>query len=207
MVHFGFDTNTTVTQAVCDAAKNKLHSFAVRYYASDASNSKVIKKSEAELILSNNLKLVVVFQDTNREAKQFSAALGKSAAIAAANCANAIGQPAGTAIYFAVDFDCGPIAYENNILPHFKAIKDYFTAQNLQYSVGVYGSGSICSKLKAALNLSYTWLSGSTGWDGSSTYTDYSIKQTSMEQSLGGIIVDFDSSSSAMEYGGITYLL
>lgn len=203
---FGIDTVHTVTQKVCDAMKESLRSFVGRYYAA-GSYPKIIKRSEAELIINNGLKLVIIHQNTNNEDKWFSAEKGRIAAEGAASCAAAIGQPAGTAIYFAVDYDCLESGYQNCVLPHFKAIQEYFKAQSLGYSIGVYGSGYVCRKLKEDIGLTYTWLAAAKDWKESNTYKDYNLWQMETDQTLGGIEVDFDRSTAERDYGAITYLV
>ncbi len=175
----GFDTSSTVTQSLCDAAKEKGYEFIIRYYTSNISGSKLIRQKEAELIIDNGFTLVIVYQDNNKSAADFNAALGRSAAEAAIKCAANLGQPSSSVIYFAVDYDAGPVAIQNNIIPYFQAIQDRF-AQSIGCEVGVYGSGLVCSSLKEELGLSYTWLSMSKGWAGYNDYNDatkYSLKQ------------------------------
>ena len=89
--------------------------------------------------------------------------------------AQTIGQPAGTTIYFAMDFDPGPPGY---IAGAQTAIENYFkgVAQALAgsgYKIGVYGAGQTLQWLTTAdpsngytPSVSGTWLSLSTGWAG-----------------------------------------
>lgn len=205
----GFDTSLTVTQSLCDAAKEKGYKFVVRYYTRNATPSyKLIRRNEAELILDNGFNLVIVYQDNNKTASDFNSALGRTVAEAAAKYASDLGQPSGSAIYFAVDYDAGPVAIKNNIVPYFQAIQDYFDQKALGYEIGVYGSGSVCSSLKEELGVSYTWLAMSTGWSGYNDYNDavkYSLKQIK-ETTLANVKIDTDEAGSSGEYGGFTYL-
>ena len=111
-----------------------------------------------------------------------STAQGLTDGTKAVASAQAIGQPAGTAIYFAMDFDTGPPGY---IAGAQIALENYFKgiAQALAgsgYKIGVYGAGQTLQWLTTAdasngytPQVSSTWLSQSTGWAG------YDINATS----------------------------
>jgi hypothetical protein len=73
-------------------------------------------------------------------------------------------QPAGSAIYFAVDFDASSAQLANEIGAYFQAVKEGFTTASAPYTIGVYGSGLTCRTISASGAASYTWLAGSTGW-------------------------------------------
>ena len=77
--------------------------FAARYYSN--TRAKTLTASEARKLSNAGLQLMVVFQDANNRLEVFTAARGTSAAAKALDLAAAAGQPAGSAIYFAVDFD------------------------------------------------------------------------------------------------------
>ena len=108
--------------------------------------------------------------------------LGTSQAEQALACARDVGQPQGSAIYFAVDFDCTPSSFSREITPYFHAISAVFAAQGFPYKIGVYGSGLVCHGLLAAGLCSYTWLTNSTGFQGYKQF--YASKRWNLAQHL-----------------------
>jgi hypothetical protein len=65
-------------------------------------------------------------------------------------------------------------------VPYFEGVAQTFA--NISggqpiYAVGAYGSGAVCSALKQSGLARYTWLSQSTGWQGSQAYQDWDIRQ------------------------------
>jgi hypothetical protein len=150
-----------------------------RYYS--ISTSKVLTQLEAEAITNAGLSIFVVYEDGNDPAK-FNADLGTSQAGRALACAKGVGQPQGSAIYFAVDFDCTVQQFQRQITPYFHAISAIFAAQGFPYKIGVYGSGLICQGLLAAGLCSYTWLTNSTGFQGYKQF--YASKRWNLAQHL-----------------------
>ena len=64
------------------------------------------------------------------------------------------------------------------------------------YRMGVYGSGLVCSSVEKNKSSVYTMLANATAWQGSSSYTQWNIKQK-LPISVGGIDVDPCESSSS----------
>lgn len=150
----------------------------------------------------------MVYQEESDSQSCFSQEKGIQAIQNAIALAEEIGQPYGSAIYFAVDYDAGGIALSNNIMPYFSAINEYLKECDRPYTVGVYGSGFICSRVKAIGFASYTWLSMSTGWAEYSTYntpSKYNIKQVESAV-IDGVPVDLDVTGDALEYGAFSSL-
>jgi Domain of unknown function (DUF1906) len=114
-----------------------------------------------------------------------------------------IGQPAGTPIYFAVDYDASQADVSGVISQYFRGIADAFNtigSNNPAYSVGVYGSGLVCSSLLNAGFVRFTWLSQSTGFRGSKTFKAFNIKQLAEKLECkavqGGVHGDPDNAPS-----------
>ena len=111
-----------------------------------------------------------------------------------------LNQPAGSAIYFAVDYN----ANNNdmvNIKAYFSAINSVFNDADVKYKVGVYGNGLTCSTIKG-LYAEYSWLSCSTGHLGYTQYDSpdyYNIKQAE-EIDYNDIMFD-DNISVGNDYG------
>jgi hypothetical protein len=142
--------------------------FVVRYYS--LSTSKTMNAAEAAALSAAGLKLAVVYQDKQNTIASFSTAKGKTNAQKALELASAIGQPGGSAIYFAVDFDPDSTQVRGPISEYFQAVSDVFGAASVHYKVGVYGSGLTCRVLRDACLAQFAWLSGSTGFRESAVF-------------------------------------
>jgi hypothetical protein len=145
--------------------------FVGRYYTSIPNDSKLLTLAEAQTICAAGLTIVSVYEDGGTT---FGVELGTANATTALEQAGAIGQSPGSAIYFAVDCDADADDLSQNIIPYFAAVSAKLAGQ---YSVGVYGSGFVCSSILAAGYAAYAWLSMSTSFQGSSTFTGWSIRQ------------------------------
>ena len=101
----GISTNIPcTTKANC--IKKAGYDFIFRYYAKNKRNEKVIKTEEAMAIAAERLYLAIVFQNSANKISYFTDAQGKKDGRDAYSYAlNEIGQPANSAIYFAVDED------------------------------------------------------------------------------------------------------
>jgi hypothetical protein len=94
---------------------------------------------------------------------------GKADAQNALDQATAVGQPHGSAIYFAVEGL--PDGYKKADLP---AIRTYFSGVKsvigTKYKLGVYSDGIVCKTLLDEGICGYTWLSASTSFEGSEEF-------------------------------------
>ena len=142
--------------------------FVARYYSQSA--SKALTRAEALALSQAGLKLATVYQDVNNGIQYFSAALGQQSAVRALAQASSVGQPAGSAIYFAADFDPTADQAGGPLTGHFRAVAQAFSAASTQYAVGVYGSGMACRTIRDAGLAKFTWLSGSTGFRESESF-------------------------------------
>jgi len=139
-----------------------------RYYTRNRNNRKILTPDEARTLSAAGIKIWPVYQNRHRLRADFSAAKGKQEADDALDYAmNVIGQPAGSAIYFAADFDVTRRELDSAVRPHFKAIKAAFAAAGNPYRIGVYGSGLVCKSLLGDGLVELTWLSQSSGFNGS----------------------------------------
>jgi hypothetical protein len=135
----------------------------IRYYSQNA--WKRLGAAEALAISRAGLRLAVVYQDRQNQAEDFSAYKGRSSASAALDYAHhVIFQPAGSAIYFSVDYDATSDDLTNCILPFFAAVRAEFDSSGKDYQIGVYGSGLTCRTLQDAGVVDFTWLAQSTGF-------------------------------------------
>ena len=144
--------------------------FVGRYYSRFA--AKALTRAEALALTQANLQLAAVYQDANDDIRYFSAALGQQCAARALAQAAAVGQPAGSAIYFAADFDPTPAQLSGPMMDHFRAVARAFAAAPTGYLVGIYGSGLACRTMREAGLAAFTWLSGSTGYRESESFRE-----------------------------------
>ncbi|HLK66086.1 MAG TPA: glycoside hydrolase domain-containing protein [Bryobacteraceae bacterium] len=163
----GMDASVNCTAFAAQIASAGMN-FVVRYYS--RVKSKAITRSEALALSSAGVNLAVVYQDVNDNVQFFSAAQGKQNATAALAQASALQQPAGSAIYFAADFDPDPGQVTGPLTDHFRAIHDAFSDASASYRVGVYGSGLLCGQLQSAGLAACTWLSQSSSFRGSASF-------------------------------------
>ena len=145
--------------------------------------------------LYKDLNIVSVYQNFGNDYECFTEKHAKLDALSALLSAKILGQPQGTAIYFAVDYDATTNQLER-IRNYFNIIKNKIGGR---YKIGVYGNGLVCSTIKPEF-ASYSWLSHSTGDKGTESYqhyenyddtTKYNIKQAETYY-CNGIEVDDD---------------
>jgi hypothetical protein len=196
----GFDTSndcTTIAEVISKAGAT----FLGRYYAN--SGKKRLRNTEAHALRSAGVKIVAVWEDGSpTRPGYFSYAKGVDDSTSAYHDALVIGQPKGTPIYFAVDFDASQIEIAGVLNDYFRGIAAGFTAAssgNPEHPVGVYGSGATCSWILGRGLATYSWLAMSPGWKGSD-FDGWSIKQ-SRGDSFAGVEFDADESASD-DYGG-----
>jgi hypothetical protein len=176
--------------------------FVARYYRKPDSRWPALSANEAKVLSALGLNVVAVWESHSQHRDYFTYSRGYWDALAAGQQAKAVGQPAGSAIYFAVDFD----ARGADIVP----IDQYFrgitaglaaaTGGKSDYKVGVYGSGAVCDSLKGRGLAQYAWLSNSTAWAGSRSFADWNIRQGRPFATLG--FINHDSNEARDDYGG-----
>lgn len=187
--------------ASCIAAAGK--QFIVRYYSRTTSmKEKVLRPEEARQLAVAGIDLAVVYQDRGRAESDFGADRGELDARTALEQAANVGQPPGSAIYFAVDVDFSKVQIRKFVLPYFGAIKRVFAQETSLYTIGVYGSGLTCRLLEEAANLiTYTWLAEATGWRESATYANWAMKQQVNHASLCGLGPSWEHCDAKPEFG------
>lgn len=145
----GFDCATPLTTTTAASFAANGYGFVARYLV--PSGRKALTKEEVGIIQAAGIKIVSVFETTADRAlggRDAGLSDGSTAKVCAAN----VGQPAGTTIYGAVDFD--PTTEQ---MP---AIIDYirgFNDATPDYSTGVYGSYDVITAVKAAGAASHFW--------------------------------------------------
>ncbi len=142
----------------------------IRYYNrknSRALPSKRLDKSEAKALNDIGISLAVVFQQrggSGGNIQDLTRKTGLSDAKQALSLAKGLGQPKGSAIYFAVDHDFFRASDLSQIQDYFKAAKSVIGAA---HRIGVYGSGTVGRAVKQTGAVDLIWLAGAMGWSGS----------------------------------------
>lgn len=190
----GVDGITRCTRSVIDDLKQNGVGFVGRYYcATTELPDKKLTPPEAALLSANGMLIAAVYEDApaNVLPAYYTADQGALDGAAALQQAIEIGQPNGSAIYFAIDCDV-----TDDQIP---AVGTYFAAVfdaiDGAYAVGVYGAGALCAAMKKLRLAAYAWLAESTGWNGSATYTGYDIRQSAFDD-------EWDADVAPGDFGG-----
>jgi hypothetical protein len=175
--------------------------FVARYYRDSASRWPTLSAGEAAMLSSAGKNIVAVWEYHSHRPDYFSYASGYADAINAYRQARTIGQPAGSAIYFAVDFNAQEPDIRGPVDRYFRGVAAGFASVSgaPEYRIGVYGSGAVCDYLKRARLAQYAWLSNSTAWAGYDSFTDWNIKQSGGSRSLS---FSHDWNEAWGDYGG-----
>jgi Domain of unknown function (DUF1906) len=158
------DLSAPVDQSFLDQIKAVGIKTIIRYYDHEDETlpGKTLRKLERGLILTNGLKLAVVFQHHNDQFGTFTSSRGRQDAERSLALASENAQLPGSAIYFGVD---GPwrTSFElSNIMAYFQEVKSKLA--NAGYRVGVYGSGLVCNMLARTRLADLCWLAAPTTW-------------------------------------------
>jgi hypothetical protein len=137
-----------------------------RYYRKERHPEWAVTLEEAQELSKAKIKLFMTWEDYgDADTLVLTQQQGKIDAGHAMEQAHAIGQPPGSAIYFAVEGL--PDGYGSADLPR---IRDYFAGVKSvvgnKYQLGVYGDGVVCSTLRGN-TCKFTWLAAaSTSFEG-----------------------------------------
>ena len=194
------DTNDDVSNHI-PLLRNRGVTAIGRYYSS--ASWKRVTPREAQIIGSSGMSLFVVFENDGDPALDGN--LGMTHAQIALQQAGAIGQPSGSAIYFAMEHL--PNGYTTADIP---GVKGYFNQiqsviQN-KFKLGVYSDGVICDALLSSGQCSFAWLSASTSFAGSRAFYDSGrwalAQKTPVDQNWNGLSVDINEAKPA--FGAFT---
>jgi peptidoglycan hydrolase-like protein with peptidoglycan-binding domain len=195
----GMDSNTDCTAFAGQISAQGMK-FVARYYSDN--RAKAVTLQEAQALSSEGLAIVAVFENYNNSAGRFSTATGQAHAATALRLATANGQPGGTAIYFAVDYDATLADLQGPIAAYFSAIKTAFDVAAKQYAIAVYGSGLTCRVILDSGIAKFSWIAGSIGYAEYATFRKQAdIVQLAPERTLvPGLSID-DNIGQSAEFG------
>lgn len=176
--------------------------FVARYYRDPASRWPALSGEEARSISASGKKVVALWESHSHKPEYFSYAAGYADGMAAAGQAKRVGQPTGSAIYFAVDYNAPQSDIMGPIDRYFRGVLAGMIAaaggRQPDYRIGVYGSGAVCAYLKGARLAQYSWLSNSTAWSGYGSFSDWNIKQS---RGLASLSFSHDTNEARGDYG------
>jgi hypothetical protein len=192
----GLDSSSVCDSTAAACLVQQGYSFLIRYYRSHQSQLNRLQLPEAQTICAAGLTIGVVFEYRSTTAGYFTANQGAQDAADSLAEGAAVGQPNGSAIYFAVDYDANLQTDLTGITAYFQSV---VAALRPAYKVGVYGSGAVCGALLDAGLADYAWLSQSTDFSGTATFTRWNIKQ-GPSQTICGLNADSDTANG--DFGG-----
>lgn len=179
-----------------------------RYYRKSTHADWRISAGEAKELSKLDIRLFMVFEDYGKAVDLvLTEEQGAADAASALMQADAIGQPDGSAIYFAVEGL--PSGYKTADLPR---IRSYFAgvrqALRGRYSIGVYGDGVVCKTMLEERICRYTWLAAaSTSFEGTCAFfggkrPSWNLAQVPpLDLDWGGLSVDFNISNPSLNGG------
>lgn len=206
MLRKGLDTTMELTRHA-RALKAQGYDFVLRYYSNNA--SKNLSLGEARALSQAGLEIGVVWETSGTYPGFFTRGQGLADGAAAFRMAyEAIGQPFGSAIYFAVDYDPTQADLDGAISNYFTGVRAalYVGAQGQSsYRIGVYGSGLCCATLIEREIAGLSWLSQSTGFAGSKQYAEqqrYNLIQLLPARILGedGVVLSIEPDATHPEH-------
>lgn len=145
----GFDCATPLTTKTATAFAVDGYDFVGRYLV--PSGWKALTESEATLINQAGISIISVYETTADRALGGRTA-GVNDGYTAVEVAKKVGQPEGSTIYCAVDFDATP-AQMATVLEYIKG----FSEATPRYNTGVYGSYAVIEAAKEAKVCSRFW--------------------------------------------------
>jgi hypothetical protein len=211
------------------------YSFVGRYIGGAAP---YFSSSDAQTLLGEGVSVVSIFETNPNHLSYFTSSQGISDGEAAYDAATQYeNQPSGTAIYFTVDYDPGMAPSEQaallQIQAYFQGVEQGMTdaydesSFKRTYSIGAYGAGDVLRAVVGTTTFQaadggtitgngiaqFGWLAGASAWVGTSTYSDWTIKQqvftpfvtptspniinTGDGYTFDGTQIDFDQTSGA----------
>ena len=194
----GFDCYAgTLTADVLSTAFDAGATFVVHYYG--GSHGKDLTAQSLKDTSAAGMWCGAVFEGGGDNVDFFTSNQGAHDAQEAIDQAQAAGQPAGSAIYFAVDFGPQPGQLASNIVPYFGAVS--VKVHSAGYRVGAYACGTVLGGLDSMKLIDYRWLAGAMGWPGSRGYQDANMGQGAPPSDVYGLGFDVDPDTAYSEAG------
>jgi LysM repeat protein len=189
----GVDCVTRIDHQLAAGLKSAGIEYVGRYLGD---NWKSISKKEAETLINAGLKIVSIWETNPTNARYFTEKKGIADGNDATSYAKSIGQPEGSAIYFAVDYDAQPSDMDS-ILRYFFGVR---RGLGKNYKAGVYGSYPVLELLNRSCAVDCFWQTAA--WSRGKVADFIDIFQYGFNKKLVGIPVDYNQfSNSAGSWG------
>lgn len=180
----GIDCASTLTATVAANLKSQGILYVGRYLGN---GWQAMYAAEAAIIKNAGLKIISIYERNSTYKGYFTVAQGQTDAATAVACAKAVGQPAGSTIYFAVDYPAVDADYPA-ITAYFNAVKAHIGSD---YVVGAYGHYGVMEYLHSNNIVKYFFQT--IAWSGGKEASDFiHIFQHVTNVSMAGIQVDKD---------------
>ncbi len=180
----GIDCASRLTREKASALYSLGYRFAGRYVVpiSGSTAWKALTLPEAEAIRASGMDILCIFElDAARAGR--GEAVGAQDGDLALACARALGIPAGTTLYFAVDYY--PAAAE---MPQIEAYLRAAGARIAPYTLGVYGCYDVVEYLAARHVCRHYWQC--VAWSGGKKSTNADLYQATGNVNVAGVLVD-----------------
>ena len=179
-----------------------------RYYRWPTSKYPSFTHAEALSLSQAGLSILTLWESASSTIANFSFNDGVDQGTSAINQALKAHQPAGTPIYFAVDYDAPAADVSGGIADYFAGVQHAIDSLKAGYQIGVYGSGRTCSWLLSHGPASHAWLANASKWAGSGTFHDWNVLQGSSDLKIAGLTggpnSDYDSNEVKASAGTFT---
>jgi hypothetical protein len=182
----GFDCAAPLSASVAAAFKADGYEFVVRYIDTNQSSWKRLSSEEAQIITDAGLEIISVFERMGDRAS-INGLRGAADGLVALQAAQDLGQPEGSTIYYAVDYDAQPSDMDS--------IENYIRAAATatpQYPTGIYGSYAVIEEMKKRGACSHFWQTYA--WSSNLQSSLIQIYQYNNDITVHGIRVDLDTS-------------
>jgi len=182
----GIDCANPLTAAQAKALSAAGMGFAARYLVPESLAWKRLTRAEAEAITAAGMQIISVFETAANRAAG-GASSGNADGLAALKEAKFIGQPQGSTIYFAVDYDAQPADYG--------AIEQYLRAASAQitgYETGVYGSFAVVEEMAKRGACTHFWQTYA--WSRGNKSGRANVYQYQNDTRLVGVSLDLNES-------------
>lgn len=133
--------------------------------------SKRYLPGELQAIFDAGLETFPILQEDGTSLGYFNKEIGQGHAQQAARRLRQLGFPAGTTVFFAVDFDATDDTISAAIIPYFQGVREYLSRTRVAFKVGIYGTRNVCTRVinagfaDEAFIASMSW-----GWSGNLGY-------------------------------------
>ncbi|WP_209559452.1 glycoside hydrolase domain-containing protein [Frigoribacterium sp. PvP032] len=161
----GMDTSTEITQARADQLWNLGYRVVGRYLTV---TGKGLFLGELDRILNKGFKFFPIFQNFNNGPQYFYFSAGLDHGTQAARRLRQFAFPAGTTVFFSVDYDAIDAEIDSLIKPYFEGIRaGLATSRRVNYKVGIYATRNVSARMSQLGLADEIWVSGmSTGFSG-----------------------------------------